>query len=76
MQQMQTSTTGVLTSITTINGALGEQRIASQGLAKDMEQVAQMAEENSATVEELATTSHQLMSLSQTLKGVVEHFKI
>jgi methyl-accepting chemotaxis protein len=76
MNEMQASTDGVMTAISTINHALGEQRIASQGLAKDMEQVSQMAEENSATVEELATTSHQLMSLSQTLTGVVGHFRL
>jgi len=76
MQAMLHSTSEVQNDVTAINTALEQQRIASQGLAKEMEQVAQMAEENSATVEELATTSTQLMSLSQTLRGVVARFTL
>ena len=76
MQQVQLSADAVLQAISNINGALTEQRGASQELAKGMETVAQMAEENSATVEELATTSGQLMGLSQTLQGVVARFRL
>jgi methyl-accepting chemotaxis protein len=76
MQQVQLSADAVLQAISNINGALAEQRGASQELAKGMETVAQMAEENSATVEELATTSGQLMGLSQTLQGVVARFRL
>ena len=76
MQQVQLSADAVLQAISNINGALTEQRGASQELAKGMETVAQMAEENSATVEELATTSGQLMGLSQTLQAVVARFRL
>src|SRR5574343_243790 len=76
MQQVQHSANAVLAAISNINGALNEQRGASQELAKGMETVAQMAEENSATVEELATTSGQLMGLSQTLQAVVARFRL
>jgi len=40
-----------------------------------MEAVAQMAEENSATVEELATTSQVLMLLSNELQTMVGRFR-
>jgi len=76
MQQVQHSAGAVLEAVSNINGALTEQRGASQELAKNMETVAQMAEENSATVEELATTSGQLMGLSQTLQAVVARFRL
>jgi methyl-accepting chemotaxis protein len=76
MQQVQQSASAVLEAVSNINGALTEQRGASQELAKSMETVAQMAEENSATVEELATTSGQLQGLSQNLQGVVARFRL
>jgi methyl-accepting chemotaxis protein len=54
---------------------LSEQRLASQNLAKTMETVAQLAEENSATVEELAANSRTLMDLSGSMRQVVERFR-
>ncbi len=59
-----------------ISAALGEQRGASQVLACSMEQVAQMAEENSATVEELATTSSQLSALADSMQQMVARFRL
>jgi len=64
------------TSVAAISEALGEQRDASQLLARSMEQVAQMAEENSATVEELATTSSQLSELAQSMQQMVARFQL
>ena len=55
---------------------LGEQRDASQDLARNMERVTHMAEENSASVEKLASTSSQLMGLSNNLRGVVARFQL
>ena len=75
IHRVQNNTNEVLGAIANINTALGEQRIASQDLAKTMETVAQMAEENSATVEELATTAHVLMDLSGDLQKVVGRFR-
>ncbi len=76
MVQVRDSTSEVLAAISSINHALDEQRGASQGLARSMEQVAQMAGENSATVEELARTSDGLRGLSQGLQGVVARFRL
>jgi methyl-accepting chemotaxis protein len=75
IHRVQDSANNVLGAIGNIDTALSEQRVASQELAKSMETVAQMAEENSATVEELATTSHVLMDLSSDLRKVVERFR-
>ncbi|MQY51656.1 methyl-accepting chemotaxis protein [Rhodocyclus gracilis] len=74
IHSVQQSAGQVLASIGNINMALGEQRVASQELAKTMETVARMAEENSATAEELATTSQVLMNLSGDLRQVVSRF--
>ena len=63
-------------SVTAISEALGEQRDASQLLARSMEQVAQMAEENSATVEELATTSSQLSELADSMQQMIARFRL
>ncbi len=63
-------------SVAAISEALGEQRDASQLLARSMEQVAQMAEENSATVEELATTSSQLSELADSMQQMVARFQL
>ena len=70
------STHAIERSIANITDALGEQRIASQSLAQNMERVSQMAEENSATVEELATTSTQLSALSNNLHEITARFQV
>ncbi|BBF85320.1 methyl-accepting chemotaxis protein [Aquitalea magnusonii] len=70
------STHAIERSIANITDALGEQRTASQSLAQNMERVSHMAEENSATVEELATTSAQLSALSHNLQSITARFQV
>jgi len=41
-----------------------------------MEEMAQVSNSNSATVEELATTSQQLSALSKDLQGLTSHFRL
>ena len=76
MLEVQNGASGVVEAISNITAALGEQRDASQDLARNMERVTQMAEENSASVEKLASTSSQLMGLSNNLRGVVARFQL
>ncbi|XLM20808.1 methyl-accepting chemotaxis protein, partial [Chromobacterium piscinae] len=76
MGEIEGSTRCIVDTISTITGALGEQRTASLSLAQNMEQVSQMAESNSATVEELATTSSQLNELSHNLQSVTARFRL
>jgi methyl-accepting chemotaxis protein len=76
IERIGASTHEIESTIANITDALGEQRIASQSLAQNMERVSQMAEENSATVEELATTSAQLSALSHDLQGITARFQL
>ncbi|POZ63098.1 methyl-accepting chemotaxis protein [Chromobacterium alticapitis] len=76
MDEIESSTRSIVGTIGNITGALGEQRTASLSLAQNMEQVSQMAESNSATVEELATTSSELNALSHALQGVTARFRL
>ncbi|OHX13407.1 methyl-accepting chemotaxis protein [Chromobacterium sphagni] len=76
MEEIGSSTQSIVGTISNITSALGEQRTASLSLAQSMEQVSQMAEANSATVEELATTSSQLNALSHALQSVTERFRL
>ncbi|UTH75799.1 methyl-accepting chemotaxis protein [Chromobacterium sp. IIBBL 290-4] len=76
MHEIEDSTRGIVATIGNISGALTEQRTASLSLAQSMEQVSQMAESNSATVEELATTSSQLNALSHNLQAVTARFRL
>jgi methyl-accepting chemotaxis protein len=76
MQDIEARTGEVNQSIASINAALGEQRSASSDLAQRMEQMSQMSDSNSATVEELATTSSQLSSLSKDLHQLTARFTL
>ncbi|TDR80203.1 methyl-accepting chemotaxis protein [Paludibacterium purpuratum] len=76
IERIGRSTLAIEQSIGNITAALGEQRIASQSLAQNMEKVSQMAESNSATVEELATTSSQLSALSNNLQDITARFRL
>ncbi|MEO9385233.1 methyl-accepting chemotaxis protein [Chromobacterium phragmitis] len=76
MEEIESSTLGIVGTIGNITSALGEQRTASLSLAQNMEQVSQMAESNSATVEELATTSSELNALSRNLQNVTARFRL
>jgi len=76
MQQIEQSSSGVVGSIESINAALNQQRIASTDLAQRMEQVAQMSEETSSTVNTLADTSRQMTTLSQQLQTVAQKFTL
>ena len=76
MQDIETRTGEVNQAIASINAALGEQRSASSDLAQRMEQMSQMSDANSATVEELATTSNQLSSLSKDLQQLTARFTL
>ena len=56
--------------------ALREQRGASTELARNVEAIAQMSEENSAAVASVASTAHNLVSVSDTLRASVSSFRV
>jgi methyl-accepting chemotaxis protein len=76
MKEIETSADTIIRTIHSITGALTEQRSTSLSLAQDMEKVSRMAEENNATVQELATTSSQLNALSANLQSVATRFRL
>jgi methyl-accepting chemotaxis protein len=63
-------------AIDSISDALREQRGASTELARNVEAIAQMSEENSAAVGSVASTSHRLLTVADSLKGSVSRFRI
>lgn len=76
MQGIQHSTSVVQSSVTNIPEALGEQRSASADLARNVESIAQMSEENSSAAASVETTAEQLVSVSNKLKESVLRFRL
>ena len=62
-------------AIDNISDALREQRGASTDLARNVEAIAQMSEENSAAVGSVASTAHRLLTVADSLKGSVSRFR-
>jgi methyl-accepting chemotaxis protein len=62
--------------IAAISGALGEQGIASNDIAKHVELVAQMSEQNSASANQAAAMSDQMSQLAGQLNQAVAKFKV
>ena len=53
-----------------------EQSAASTEIAKNVELIAQMAEQNSTAVAENATTAHELERLSEGLQTEIRRFRV
>ena len=66
----------LLQAVSDISGALKEQTQAANDIAKHVERIAQMAEENSTAVKETATASQRLESLATTLHQSVGRFRV
>jgi methyl-accepting chemotaxis protein len=63
-------------SIASITLALQEQRIASNELAKNVEAIAQMSEENSAATASVSSSTKHLSEISSSLKNSVALFTV
>ena len=66
----------VLEAVNDISGALREQSQASNDIAKHVERIAQMSEENSIAVKETANASHSLESLAGALQRSISRFRV
>lgn len=66
----------VVDSVAHISSALNEQSAASSEIARNVERVARMAEENCAAVTGNAGTAAQLERLSEALDTEVRRFKL
>ncbi|MGL4604450.1 MAG: methyl-accepting chemotaxis protein, partial [Iodobacter sp.] len=76
MEQIKTGSHKVQTSVNDIALSLAQQRSVSTDLAQNVERIAQMAEENRAAVDEVASSSNKLVSLANGLKNSVGRFKV
>ncbi|HNO89184.1 MAG TPA: hypothetical protein PKI69_13010, partial [Rhodocyclaceae bacterium] len=76
MDQIRSGAGRVVTAVTDISAALREQGVASTEIARNVERIAQMAEQNSAAVRDTAGTARELERLAQQLRGDVQRFRI
>ncbi|WP_018607180.1 hypothetical protein [Uliginosibacterium gangwonense] len=74
MVQIGTAASTVCEAVGDISAALQEQRAASIELAKNVEIIAQMAEENATVVSTVSSTAHQLVQVSDQLRTGVARF--
>lgn len=76
MHQIEADAGTVTNTVSDISNALSEQREATTELAKRVESIAQMSEENSVAVGHVVTASQQLVSISTSLEGVARQFRL
>lgn len=76
IRQIEEQSKSVLTVVGDITNALREQSVASNDIARRVEQMAQMTEENSSSVRETAAAAQQLDSVSSVLETSAHQFRI
>jgi methyl-accepting chemotaxis protein len=64
------------TGVDTITVTVRDENLASAEIARNVEQIAQMAEENSASIQQAADTADQLEELARALEESVKRFRI
>ena len=74
--EIKTEAALVVQEIGSISDSLREQSMASRDIAKNVERIAQMAEENSAAVQQTADAAHHLEHMAVSLQTNVSYFKI
>jgi methyl-accepting chemotaxis protein len=76
MEKTRQESTGVRNVVRSISEALREQKSASNEVAKNLETIAHMIEENSRSIEQVARNSRDLDSLAGQMKNAVSAFKV
>ena len=74
--QVNGSSQRVVAVVSDISSSLKEQGVASQDIARQVERIAQMAEENSAAVNEVKASATSLNRLAESLKTTVSRFVV
>ena len=74
--QITDQSTSVQTVVGTITNALQEQSSASNDIARRVENIAQMSEENSAAVQQTASAARQLSQVADSLMVTAQRFKL
>lgn len=75
-EEIQDSTKRVMMVVHDITGALKEQSIASQTIAQNVEQVAQMTDGNSAAAGATSETASSVKSAAIEIPGTVRQFRV
>ena len=73
---MQSCSSRMTVAIHDVSSALQEQKVASSDLAKHVEHIAQMTEENNAAVQETATAASTLSELASRMQSMVGQFRV
>ncbi|CAG0973574.1 Methyl-accepting chemotaxis protein McpQ [Burkholderiales bacterium] len=76
MKRIHEGATQVIASVNDISNALREQSQASTSVARNVEQIAQMAEANHAAVNETASTAQELERLAGELQGQMRRYRL
>ncbi len=76
MRDISSSSLGVMHAISDITNALREQKIAGNEIARNVEHIAHMTEENSTAVKEVASAAQSLRTLAGELKLAVAKFRL
>lgn len=76
IRQIQSGAQRVGVAVTDISSALKEQSITSSEIARHVEQVAQMSDENHTATQDNAKSALHLEELAMSLQGAVEKFKV
>lgn len=74
--KIRSESSRVVTAVEEITSALHEQSTASTEIARGVEMIAQMGEENSAAVKETASAANNLESLAARLQTVAARFRL
>ena len=76
MLGIRDSAQGVAGAVQIITESLSEQNVAAHEIARQIEQVAQMTDENAAVATETADIAHSLEQLSNDLRLAMDQFKV
>ncbi|GHU06208.1 methyl-accepting chemotaxis protein [Betaproteobacteria bacterium] len=76
IQTIQAEANQVFSAITEISSALKEQSQASQDIAKNVESIAQMTDENNAAAEETASGATRLTQIASEVRNTIAQFKV
>ncbi|MEC5397254.1 methyl-accepting chemotaxis protein [Uliginosibacterium sp. H1] len=76
MTHIRSSADGVRNAVIDIRGTLQEQRGASTQVAREIEAIAQMADENSAAADSVSSTVQGLKNVAQELSQTVGKFRL
>ncbi len=74
--QIKTEAARVVQVVGDISNSLKEQSVASNDIAKNVEKIAQMSEENSAAVQETANAAQHLEQLAASMQNTIGRFKV